>query len=93
MVDHPHRLGDAREDRVASRSACSASRWAVMSTNVVTTPRPVGRSIGTDVYETGNISPSRRKNQSSSMRTRRPERRASRTGQSSAGYGLPSGCA
>ncbi len=49
--------GCATRARMASRSrsACSASRCAVMSTKVTTTPRPVGRSIGTDVYETGNI--------------------------------------
>ena len=50
VVDHPDRLRHAGEDRVArSRRLCSASRCAVMSMNVMTTPRPVGRSIGTAV--------------------------------------------
>ena len=63
-----------------------------MSTNVTTIPRPDGRSIGTAVSETGNMLPSRRTNQSSSMCSGRPVRAGSRTRQSSTGNGEPSRC-
>jgi hypothetical protein len=62
-----------------------------MSMNVITTPRPVGSSIGTAETDTGNIVPSRRMNQSSSQCTGSPVRIGSSTGHSSAGYGEPSG--
>ena len=62
-----------------------------MSMNVMTTPRPAGRSIGTAVTETGNMVPSRRTNQSSARWTVTPDSRASSSGHSSGGYGEPSG--
>jgi hypothetical protein len=92
MVDDPDRLGDAREDGVTLAQRLLGWRCAVMSMKVMTTPRPVGRSIGTDVKDTGNGVPSRRMNQSSSLCTGSPERLGSRTVQSSAGYGDPSRC-
>jgi hypothetical protein len=38
-----------------------------MSVKATTAPRPPGVSIGAEVYSTGNIEPSRRTNQSSSL--------------------------
>jgi hypothetical protein len=63
-----------------------------MSVKATTAPRPSGISIGTDMYETGNIDPSRRKNQSSSLLIVSPVVRGSSIGHSQAGYGVPSGC-
>ena len=63
-----------------------------MSTKVTTTPRPVGRSMGIEVYETGNIVPSLRMNQSSSACSGSPVVAGRITRHSAAGNGVPSGC-
>ena len=63
-----------------------------MSVKTTTAPRPSCISIGTETYETGNIEPSRRKNQSSSLETVSPVVRGSSIGHSATGYGVPSGC-
>ena len=56
-----------------------------MSSKATTAPWPPGRSIGVEVYETGNIEPSRRMNQSSDSRTVTPMPRTFVIGHSSAG--------
>ena len=56
-----------------------------MSVKATTAPRPSRISIGTETYETGNIEPSRRKNQSRSLRTVSPVARGSSIGHSAAG--------
>ena len=63
-----------------------------MSVKTTTAPRPSCISSGAETYETGNIEPSRRKNQSRSLRTVSPVDRGSSIGHSAAGYGVPSGC-
>jgi hypothetical protein len=75
-----------------SRSARSECKRSSMSVKATTAPRPSGSSIGTETYDTGNIEPSRRKNQSRSLATVSPVTRGSSIGQSEAGYGVPSGC-
>ena len=56
-----------------------------MSVKATTAPRPSDISSGTDTYETGNIEPSRRQNQSNSRATVSPVVRVNRMGHSSAG--------
>ena len=55
-----------------SRTARSARHRSSMSVNDTTAPRPSAISSGADTYETRNISPSRRKKQSSSIVTVSP---------------------
>jgi hypothetical protein len=62
-----------------------------MSVNATTAPRPSCISSGADTYETGNIDPSRRQNQSRSTVTGSPLSSGRRIGQSAAGYDVPSG--
>jgi hypothetical protein len=62
-----------------------------MSVNATTAPRPCGMASGTETYETENIEPSRRKNQSRSLVTVSPVERGSSIGHSAAGNGVPSG--
>jgi hypothetical protein len=62
-----------------------------MSVKATTAPRPSGISIGAETYDTGNIEPSRRKNQSRSLATVSPLARGSSIRHSDAGYGVPSG--
>jgi hypothetical protein len=48
-----------------------------MSVKATTAPRPSGMAIGAETYHTGNIEPSRRKNQSRSLATVSPLARGS----------------
>ena len=71
----------ATRDRVVLAQRPSARRRSSMSVNATTAPRPSGISIGAETYETGNIEPSRRNNQSRSVGDRlargtRPQQRA-----------------
>jgi len=77
----------ARDPRTASRSrsTCSSRKRSPMSAKSTTAPRPSAISIGTDTYETGNLEPSRRKNQSKSRATVWPAVRGSCIGHSAAG--------
>jgi hypothetical protein len=62
-----------------------------MSAKATTAPRPSGISIGTETYDTGNIEPSRRKNQSRSLVTVSPVACGSSIGQSRPGHGVSFG--
>ena len=61
-----------------------------MSVNASTAPVPFAVSTGVAVYETGNIDPSRRTNQSSPLLTPAPSRTERSSSHSSAGNGDPS---
>ena len=56
-----------------------------MSVNATTAPRPSRSSSGTDTYDTGNMDPSRRKNQSRSLSIVSPVARGTSIGHSDAG--------
>ena len=74
-----------------SRAALSARRCSSTSVNAVTDPGPSGRSNGAVEYAIHRIEPSLRTSQSSLSASGSPVSRARVSGQSSSGYGVPSG--